>query len=137
MGTPVAVRRKAYRLRNMRAGKCWKCPAPIFADRSVCLKHYVYYHLTKRGLTKGVLSVRNARLRDMFVAFIRGRYEAVISGYLVPGDDQQRLKDVTEFRLRAGIKWGGFRGGEKMAALVRNLDYRALRERKKACTEAS
>ncbi len=126
----VDDRRRRYRINNMRVGKCRWCPNPINdTHRGVCLRHHVFYMLRKKGLTKGVLPPPKKRKRDAFVAYVQGRETAIRNGFLVPGTDEQRLKDVTETRLRLGILWGGVNGAVKMAEIVRLIDLSAMRKR--------
>jgi hypothetical protein len=85
--------------------------------------------LRKKGLTKGVLPPPKKRKREALIAYIQGRETAIRNGFLTPGTDEQRLKDVIETRLRLGITWGGVRGGDKMAEIVRLIDLSAMRKR--------
>jgi hypothetical protein len=128
----VRERTRRYRQRNVAAGKCRWCPNPRFTeDRYECLKHYIYYYLRKRGLTKGVLGPTQKNRRAKFVAWATGRYGAIRNGYLVPGTKEDLLREVIELRLRIGIRWGGFGGADKMASLVRNIDLHAMRIRRR------
>lgn len=128
---PVDDRRRRYRINNMRAGKCRWCPNPINdTQRGVCLRHRVIYALRKKGLTKGVLPPDKKRKREAFVAYVQGRATAIQSGFLIPGTDEQRLKEIIEMRLRLNMGWGGIRGADKMAEIVRLIDLNALRLRR-------
>jgi len=125
------ARRARYRINNVRAGRCMWCASTINdTSRGVCLRHRVFYMLRKKGLTKGVLPIDKKRKREAFVAYVQGRETAIRNGFLIPGTDEQLLKDVIEMRLRLGITWGGVRGGDKMVEIVRLIDLSALRQRK-------
>lgn len=127
------ARRARYRINNLRAGKCYKCPRTMFmADHGLCLRHRVIYLLNKRGLLKGVLPPSKKRKREAFIAYIISRQTAIREGMLDPGGTEQRLRDMIELRLRLNITWGGVSGGDKMSTIVRTLDLHSLRERKKA-----
>lgn len=130
MASKVDDRRRRYRINNMRAGKCRWCPNPINdTGRGVCLRHRVFYMLRKKGLTKGVLPPDKKRKRDALVAYIQGRETAIRSGYLIPGTKEQLIKEITEMRLRLNLMWGGVRGADKIAEIVRLIDLNALRQR--------
>jgi len=125
------ARRARYRINNVRAGRCMWCASTISdTSRGVCLRHRVFYLLRKKGLTKGVLPIDKKRKREAFVAYVQGRETAIRNGFLIPGTDEQRLKDVTEARIRLNILWGGFGGAQKMAEIVRTIDNSALHKRK-------
>jgi hypothetical protein len=123
------ARRARYRINNVRNGRCQFCSNPTLSQHGYCLRHWVFYHLRKRGLLSGLLKVSASKKREAFVAYVQGRVTAIKGGMLAPGDATQRLRDVTELRLRLGITWGGVRGADKMADILRLFDLLAMRER--------
>jgi hypothetical protein len=77
-------------------------------------------------MAKGIVSDKISNKREKLSAHLTGRYHAVASGFLDPGDANQRLKDSIEIRLRLNITWGGVRGARKLAAILRSFDRMAL-----------
>jgi hypothetical protein len=90
----------------------------------------MFYMISKRGLTKGRLTEKNRKLRELFVASLYGRYQAISGGFLEPVTDQQRLVDAMELRARLGIGWAGQGGVRKTASLIRLVEKRAFKLRK-------
>jgi len=126
----MASKQRNYQKRHEALGLCVQCRSLALSRRKRCFRHQVFYYLRERGLTKGVLKVKHANQRERLVATLMGRYHAIVSGFLEPGDDAQRLKDAVEIRARLKVLWAGMRGALKLAAVMGSLDRHALRARK-------
>jgi len=125
-GTPVASIQRLYQKRNFAAGKCIQCPLPSIPKKGRCFRHQLFYKLRQYGMAKGFVSDRVSNKREKLAAHLFGRYHAVASGFLNPGDENQRIKDAIEIRIRLNIKWGGVRGSKKFARILKSFDRVAL-----------
>lgn len=81
-----------------------------------------------RGLTKGRLSRENAAKREKFVAFLWGRYRAITEKHLAPGTETEHMREAAALRMRLRIRWGGDGGVRKVAAIIRRVETKAVRD---------
>lgn len=123
----MVSRQREFQKKQNAKGLCQKCAAPVVPHKQLCFRHYLFYRLGERGLTKGVLSKVNSNKRELLAAHLTGRFVAITQGFLDPGDKDQRTKDALDIRIRLNIKWGGVRGSRKLAAVMKSMDRLALR----------
>lgn len=126
----MASRQREYQKRNKASGRCIQCPSPSLPKKGRCFRHQLFYKLRQYGMAKGIVSEKISNKREKLCAHLTGRFHAVSSGFLDPGDADQRVKDALEIRLRLNITWGGVRGSRKLAAILRSFDRLALQIRK-------
>lgn len=123
-------RRREYENSHKLLGMCGKCRSQLLYGQDRCFRHWLFALLSKRGLTKGRLTKNNTRLRELLVASMFGRFQAIVGGFLQPVSDAQRLIDAMEIRARLGIGWAGEKGVRKTAAVIRNVEKKAMLIRK-------
>ncbi len=123
-------RQRDFQKRNAAAGLCQKCLAPAASGSGRCIRHYVFYNLSKAGLTRGVLPTIKKAKRERLAATLIGRYTAVAHSFLEPVDKDQLVRDAVDIRLRLKINWGGVRGVEKLARIIQAIDRLGMRVRR-------
>lgn len=126
----MATRQREYQKRQKANGLCIQCPTPALPKKGRCFRHHLFYKLRQYGMACGHVNERTSNQREKLCAHLTGRFAAVSAGYLEPGDENQRVKDALEIRLRLNIKWGGVRGSRKLAAVLRSFDRLAMQIRK-------
>lgn len=129
-------RARRYQLRHAAAGLCEICTSKAIGTKGLCFRHTFFYHLRKRGLTKGRMNKLNSTRREKLAAILAGRYSAIRGGFLAVPNDEQRLLDAQELRVRLKVLWGGVLGLRKLAAVMKTLDKMADKERKNGTTPA-
>lgn len=126
----MVSRQREYQKQHLAVGLCTHCHAPKLSRSKTCFRHHLFYMLSKRGLTKGVLTSVKSNKRERLAAHLSGRYQAVLKGFLKQSDGEQILKDAVDIRARLKITWGGIRGAQKLADIMKSIERHAAISRK-------
>lgn len=122
----MASPQRDYQLRHLAKGLCIQCPSEALPRKGRCFRHHLFYKLRKYGMAAGRVNTTNSNKREKLAASMLGRFHAIKGGFLTPGDDDQRMKDAVEIRLRLHITWGGVRGAKKLSRIMKSFDKLAL-----------